>query len=548
MDKQSKKMDDLAQEIIQEFKQVAGNRGNWENHWKEIAERVLPSQSNSFNSFNAYNQTEGEKRTEFIFDSTPSIALNRFSAILDSLLTPRNSLWHKLTASDPYLVKDRSVQLYFDEVNRLLFKYRYTPRANFSSQNQQNYKSLGAFGTGSLFIDDLFNEPGIRYKAIHLSELFFVENHQGMVDKVLRHFPLTARQAYQKWGEKLPAAILNSLSSAPDRQFFFLHCVMPNTERDYERYDYKGMAYTSYYLAMEGNKIIEEGGYNTFPYAISRYEQAPGEVYGRSPAMEVLPAIKTLNEEKKTVLKQAHRTVDPILLVHDDGIIDTFSLKPGSLNAGGITADGRALVQPLAVGNVMIGKDMMDDERAIINDAFLVTLFQILTETSQMTATEVLERTREKGILLAPTLGRQQSEYLGPMIDRELDILARQGLLPPMPGILLEAQGDYNVQYDSPLSRAQRAEEASGLMRTVETALQVVNVTQNLESIDHFDWDTIIPEISQIQGVPPRWMKSKEDVQKIRIVRAQQQQQAQQAQAMPGEAAMLNAVSKASGA
>ena len=165
-----------------------------------------------------------------------------------------------------------------------------------------------------------------------------------------------------------------------------------------------------------------------------------------------------------------------------------------------------------------------------------------------MTATEVLARTREKGILLAPTLGTQQSEYLGPMIDRELDILARQGLLPPMPGILLEAQGDYNVQYDSPLSRAQRAEEASGLMRTVETALQVVNVTQNLESIDHFDWDTIIPEISQIQGVPPRWMKSKEDVQKIRIVRAQQQQQAQQAQAMPGEAAMLNAVSKASGA
>ena len=541
----TKKMDDLAQEILQEFKSVAGNRSNWEGHWQEIAERVLPSQSNSFNTFNNYNQTEGEKRTEFIFDSTASIALNRFSAILDSLLTPRNSIWHKLIASDPNLMKDRSAQLYFDEVTRLLFKYRYTPRANFSSQNQQNFKSLGAFGTGSLFIDDLFNEPGIRYKAIHLSELFFVENHQGMVDKVLRHFPLTARQAYQKWGDKLPSAIISALSTSPDRQFFFLHCVKPNTERDHERFDYKGMAYSSYYLSMAGNKIIEEGGYNTFPYAISRYEQAPGEVYGRSPAMEVLPAIKTLNEEKKTILKQGHRTVDPILLVHDDGIIDTFNLKPGSLNAGGISADGRPLVQPLAVGNIMIGKELMDDERAVINDAFLVTLFQILTETGQMTATEVLERTREKGILLAPTLGRQQSEYLGPMIDREIDILARQGLLPPMPGILLEAQGEYNVQYDSPLSRAQRAEEASGLMRTVETALQVVNVTQSMEAIDHFDWDVIIPEISQIQGVPTRWMKSVEDVQKIRMGRAKAAQQQQQVEAMPGQAAMLNAASKA---
>jgi len=261
--------------------------------------------------------------------------------------------------------------------------------------------------------------------------------------------------------------------------------------------------------------------------------------------MEVLPAIKTLNEEKKTMLKQGHRAVDPILLVHDDGIIDTFSLKPGSLNAGGITADGRPLVQALQVGNVAIGKDMMDDERAVINDAFLVSLFQILTETGQMTATEVLERTREKGILLAPTLGRQQSEYLGPMIDRELDILARQGLLPPMPGILKEAQGDYTVQYDSPLSRAQRAEEASGLMRTVETALQVVNVTQNLEAIDHFDWDIIIPEISQIQGVPPRWMKSMDAVAAIRDQRSQAAQQQQQMEAAPGNAAMLNAATKA---
>ena len=36
----------------------------------------------------------------------------------------------------------------------------------------------------------------------------------------------------------------------------------------------------------------------------------------------------------------------------------------------------------------------------VINDAFLVTLFQILTETPEMTATEVIERTREKGALL----------------------------------------------------------------------------------------------------------------------------------------------------
>ena len=136
---------------------------------------------------------------------------------------------------------------------------------------------------------------------------------------------------------------------------------------------------------------------------------------------------------------------------------------------------------------------MMEHEAALINDAFLVTLFQILTETPQMTATEVIERTNEKGILLAPTIGRQQSEYLGPLIDRELDVLAAQNLLPPMPPRLREAQGEYEVRYDSPLARAQRAQEAAGFIRTVETVKELVNITQDTSLLDPFDFLTAIP-------------------------------------------------------
>ena len=60
----------------------------------------------------------------------------------------------------------------------------------------------------------------------------------------------------------------------------------------------------------------------------------------------------------------------------------------------------------------------MTGQRAAVNDALYIRLFQILVQNPQMTATEVVERTNEKGILLAPTVGRQQSEYLGPLIDR----------------------------------------------------------------------------------------------------------------------------------
>jgi hypothetical protein len=535
----SKASDDKAAGLLQEFNVLAANRGTLEGHWQEIAERMLPAYSNTF-GIRAPYENHGQKKTELIFDSTAAIALGRFAAILDSLLTPRNSQWHRLTTNNPYLNKNREVKLWFEEVTRLLFQYRYAPKANYASQNQQNYMSLGAFGTGCLFIDEL-STGGMRYKACHLGENYFRENHQGMIDANFRYFPLSARQAFQKWGDKIPDCIKQKLNSNPETMSMYLHVVRPRDNYDPGRLDFRGMVFESHYVSVEGKAYLSEGGYNAFPYAISRYVQAAGESYGRSPAMDALPAVKTLNEQKKTILKQGHRAVDPVLIGHDDGLMDTFSLRPGAYNAGGVSADGRALVQTLPVGNIAIGKDLMDDERAVINDAFLVTLFQILTETSQMTATEVMERTREKGILLAPTLGRQQSEYLGPKIDREIDILSRQGILPPMPEALKEAKGEYEAVYDSPLSRAAKAEEASGLMRTVETTLSIVNVTQNPEPLDHFNWDVIVPELADIHGVPERWRRDMKTVQALREGRAEAAEQQQQVDAAPAAAAMLKA-------
>lgn len=534
--------ENVAERVLREFSTVLTSRGTWESHWQEVAERIWPSMAWKFNP-NWYSNP-GMKKNDNVFDSTASLALNRFGAILDSLLTPRNSKWHTLAATDPKLNKNREIRLWFEDVTRLLFHFRYAPAANFASQNQQNYKSVGAFGTGCLFTDKLSQTQGLRYKAISLGEIYFVENHQGIVDKAFRAFDLTIRQAVQKWGDKVPEKMRAFLDRDPEHVFHFVHLVEPREDVDYSRRDHKGMPFASYYVCKDENSVIEEGGFRTFPYSVPRYDQIPGELYGRSPAMDLLPAIKTLNEEKKTMLKQGQRVVDPVLLAYDDGVLDSFSLKPGAINPGGVTSDGRPLIHALPTGNLTAGKELMDDERTIINDGFLVSLFQILTESPQMTATEVLERTREKGILLAPTIGRLQSEYLGPTIDREIDLLSQQGLLPPMPMLLREARGEYKIIYDSPLTRAQRAEEASGLMRTIENLLQVVQITQDPSPLFAFNFDVIAPEIAEINAVPFHWMNSPEKIAQMKADRAQQQQAEQMSNAAPGAAAMMNASAK----
>ncbi len=532
--------DEEAAEAIRDFNYLFGLRGNWNSHWTEIAQRIYPMHAYSFQNFSQLTQ-QGDKRNFQVYDSTGIVALQRFGAILDSLLTPRNQTWHQLRPDDDMLFRDKACRIWFEQVNKIMFEERYYPHANFASQNQLQYKSLGAYGTGALLIDDLAGEKGLRYRNVHLGEVYLQENHQGIVDSVCRHFTMTARQAMDKFGDSCPETITSQAEKAPDKQFFFIHWVKPNTEREMERKDYRGMEFKSYYVSVEGSKVVARGGYRTFPYAISRYEQAPNEAYGRSPAMDVLPAIKTLNEQKRAMLKQGHRTVDPVILAHDDGVLDAFTLEAGAVNYGGVNKDGRLLVQPMPVGNVQAGKELMDDERSLINDTFLISLFQILTENPEMTATEVMERTREKGILLAPTIGRQQSEYLGPMIDRELDVLSRQGRLPPQPRLLRSAKGKYKTVYDSPISRSQKAEQVSGAMRTMEAFSNYANMTQDPSILHLINIDVAGPAIADANGMPASWLNSIEKVNQLRQAQAKQAQTQTAIQAAPAMAGMMKA-------
>jgi hypothetical protein len=540
--------------IVKEIGELKSTRGNWENQWQEIAERVWPMQSRLFMG-QKDSGIEGEKRNEYIYDSTPVTSLNRFAAICDSLLTPRNQTWHKLVPSDKTLKRNRNVLLWFEEVNSILFSLRYAPASNFPSQNNMTFKMLGAYGNSALFIDALkgvHGEKGLRYRNTHISEIWFRENHQGAVNAGHREARVFPRQLIQWFGDNCPPEVFDAAKNKPNEKWVLYHSVEPR--EDYNpharRVDSKGLPYASYYVLAVGNHVLEEKGYACFPYAISRYEQSPNEVYGRSPAMDVLPSIKTLNEQKKTFLKQGHRAADPVLLAHDDGVLDAFSLRPGALNPGGVSADGRPLVHALPVGNIQINKEMMDEERADIKASMLVDLFQILEETPDMTATEVMERVKEKGILLTPVLGRQESEYLGPMVQRELTILAELGLLPPPPKMLLQAGYQYHLQYDSPLSRSQRAEEVSGAMRTVEWSISVAGATQDPSVLDIYDFDVMGRDIAQSNAVPQRWLKGEDQVAQIRSGRQQQMQQDAAVRAAPGQAALIKAgsVAKEAGA
>lgn len=507
-------IDSRTEAALRRLEAFRSGRVNWNNHYAEIAERVLPH-ANNFNT----TPTPGIKRTEQMFDATAALALTRFASALESMLTPRSQRWHRLTGK-PGRRLSRDAMLWLEYATEKLFEFRGRPTAAFASQIHEVYTSLGAFGTGCIFVGEIPGS-GPYYKAMFLGEVFIAENQYGIVDTVYRCFKMAARQAYQKFSEALPDTIKVAADKEPDKMFEFLHCVQPNDEFKPIRRDYLGKQFSSYYISLEGKKLIGVGGYRRFPYMTPRYITFPGEEYGRSPAMTVLPDIKMLNEMSRTAIRAAHRKAEPPLLVHDDGVLTNIKLKPNAQNFGGVDEQGRPKVLPFNTNaDIGLTLEMQDQRRKVINDAFLVTLFQILVEEArQMTATEVMERTREKAALLAPAMGRQQSELLGPMVERELDILLANNLIEPPP----EELEEYEITYESPLSKVMKAEEATGIYRWLEAINSMAQF--NPEVVDVPDYEQIVRELASTNNVPTRLVKSAEAI-------AQKMKQKQQAAAM----------------
>lgn len=507
-----------APDILRRQASMESDRYNFETLWQRTADLIWPDMA----LFQRRNQTQGERRDEFQFDSTGALALERFSAAMESMLTPRTQEWAELTPAEKELADDIAVKRYCEQVNSILFRYRYSAAAGFTTATGEHYKGLGAFGNGCTMIMEPPTRLGFRYQAQFLGEIFVALNFQGEIDTVHRCFEYTHRQAFQQFGDGPKGYFRDMAEKKPNDKLEFVHCVKPAEDYDPTAMR-KRFPLASYYVCKSLQEIVEEGGYFSMPYAFSRFATSPRETYGRGPAQIVLNTMNTTNEMAKTLLRAGQKAVDPPLLLPDDDILRGFNLRSGALNYGGTDSNGNERVKPLQTGaNMPLGLDMLEAERLVINDAFYVTLFQVLVESPAMTATEALLRAQEKGALLAPPMGRQQTEYLGPMIARELDILERQGLLPQPPPQLLEAGGELNIEYTAPLNRMQKAEKGVAIARTLEVLAPVAQIDPAV--YDRFNFDKISQTLAEVNGVPADCMFTDEEVAETKRGREEQQE------------------------
>ena len=516
---------DLTKGLLSRYEKLEGQRQNWETHWQEVADYMQPRKADV-----TKQRARGDKRMEQVFDSSPIQAVELLAASLHGMLTNPSTPWFTLRFKDEEIENEDEAKLWLEASTDAM--YTAFNRSNFQQEIFELYHDLITFGTAAMFIEE-DDDDIIKFSTRHINEVFIAENDKGRIDTIYRRFKISARAAMQKFGEAVSSDVQSAFKKDPYKEVEILHAVYPRTDFNPNKKDKKNMPFESVYIEFKNGNELSVSGFREFPFVVPRYLKASNEIYGRSPAMTALPDVKMLNEMCKTTIKAAQKQVDPPLLVPDDGFLLPVRTVPGGLNF--YRSGTRDRIEPLNIGaNNPLGLNMEQQRRDSIRAVFYVNQL-MMQDGPQMTATEVIQRNEEKMRLLGPVLGRLQSELLKPLIDRVFAILLRNNMLPAAPEFL--SGRDIEIEYVSPLAKAQKSTELQSIMRAVEILGSLANVAP---VFDYINFDNLVKHLADIVGVPQKILKTQSQVNAEREQAQQQQQEMQQMQ-------QLQQVAKAGG-
>jgi hypothetical protein len=510
--------DDLSRRICKRENQLKAKRAIWDSHWFEVAQYFIPEHDDIYHTL-----VPGQKKRAQIFDSTGPQSLILLAAALHGMLTNPSTIWMGLSTGNDAVDTDDDVRKWLQDCSYKMIDV--LNASNFQQEIHESYIGIGSFGTALMAIEE-DEEKIVRFESRPIYQGYIAESSRGIIDTVYREYKWSLRQIIQEFGKDALPKKFRNVKDNLDDEFEIIHAVEPREDGNIGAISPKNMPFSSVWTFKSEEHTLKESGFKMLPYVVPRWMRVPGETYGRSPAMTCLPDVKMINEMTKTTLRGAQKTVDPPLLLPDDGVLMPFLAAPSKLNfyrAG--TTDKIIPLQTDA--RIDFGMQMIESVQKRIQQAFFIDQLQ-LDVGPQMTATEVQQRTQEKLRLMGPVLARQQFELLRPLIKIVFGILDKRGELPSgMPKVLQKFK--LKVEYVSEIAKAQRLNDMDSLQRVFQLSAPVVQADQSV--LDNMNGDELFRYVAKLGGIPQQLIRSQNQVKKIRQNRSQiMQQQYQQQQ------------------
>ena len=490
-------------------------RHNIEGIWDVIEKFVVPYRGKYFSD--SYDEGEIEWRRRDLYDSTAVIANQNLAANMHSGLTNPTFRWFNARFRDEELNEMQEVKAWSEMASEILFYS--LQQSNFNLQTNEVYLDLCSLGTAPIVEeveeDESNGFKGLDFTAIPPSELVFEADYMGDPINVFRLLRWTAIQILDKFGpDGTPLKIQEDAKKpgAVDKKIDILFCVTrrPGNRNRFDvvspidrQYEKKYILYTT------GQVLGDVGGYYEMPVFIPRWRKVTGSAWGHSPAMICLSDILTLNQMTELILKAGEKVIDPPIMTTRRGIFGDVDL-----DAAGVT-----MVQDMNSMKVFesgarfdVSQLQKSELQESINKTFFMDQLQ-LKESPAMTATEVQARFQLMQRLLGPTLGRLQSDYLDPLIKRTFGVLYRYGMIPEVPRVVRERQGQMDIEYVGPMAKSQRIEQASAIERYMGNIAASAEMYPELKLM--IDPIKAGYELAHASGVPAKILRSKGQINSI---------------------------------
>ena len=407
--------------LYSRFQKAKNRRLPWETVWQECYEYALPQRETLFSQ----NQTPVSR----LFDGTAPDSVDQLAALMLSEVTPPWMRWFNLKTGAGLPDSDwERIAPELDSISETM--HAHFDRSNFALEIHQCYFDLITAGTACLLFEEapIGSASAFKFTAVPLSEVYLDEGPTGRLDVTFRESRLDQDTFNARFPEFDLLSKIKKSNQSEELTFSIIEAVIPSPKGGYD--------YTAFlnpvgqHDSLNGTEnVLKEAHFACSPFISFRWLKAPGEIYGRSPVMKTLPDIKTANKVVELILKNASISVTGIWLAEDDGVLNpaNIHLVPGAIIPKAVGSKGLTPLE--APGKFDVSQLMIDDLRKHIRHALLGDRLGEIN-ASQMTATEVLERSDEMMRILGATYGRLQTELLTPLIERAIGILRKRGEIP----------------------------------------------------------------------------------------------------------------------
>lgn len=338
-----------------------------------------------------------------------------------TLITPATDDW--MAYAPPVgsrYENDGGGKRWYDNASRVVM--RVLSRSNFMAANKLFLDDRCGLGTGCLMTEKR-RGGGVFFRHVPCGTYGMGMNEYGEVDKLVRRFKLTPDQAVSQFGEEA----LRGTRVAQDYQkpaarysvrHEFYQLVLPNDGvvlRDSRGLTpKKRKAFKSVYMLAVDYKVVQEGGYDTFPFCVSRFMPWGESVWGEPPAWKARRQIRNVDRVNKILDVLGDKSAFPPILMMADQV------KQLDLRAGGRTHVSReAVMQGLPrewanTGRYDMGLERIENSERKIKEAFFVPFIQPVTSTpdsKDMTATEINRRVTETIYPIVPSIYQCFEDY-----------------------------------------------------------------------------------------------------------------------------------------